>query len=83
MKSFADMKNDENNNLMQNIEFAKEDMIMQRRDTVVNERRSTNIQVIMAITNTLIGSVVLCLPYNWLNGGFISSLLIMLFMGAI
>lgn len=37
----------------------------------------------MAITNTLIGSVVLCLPYNWLNGGFISSLIIMLFMGAI
>lgn len=37
----------------------------------------------MAITNTLIGSVVLCLPYNWLNGGFVSSLIIMIIMGAI
>lgn len=37
----------------------------------------------MSITNTLIGSVVLCLPYNWLHGGFLSSLIIMIIMGAI
>lgn len=35
----------------------------------------------MSLTNTTISSVVLILPYNWLQGGFVLSLLIMIIMG--
>lgn len=37
----------------------------------------------MAITNTMVGSVALCLPYSFQSGGFYSSIIVCVIMGIV